>query len=139
MRISQLINLALFQLIKFHQEWYPSVVGICKYLSWLVWKISLIYYIRDSCVLSFFEIWFGSWCCIMMIFEQWRLLPYKNFGLWSPLSATNVTNDEGWYLMEWIFHFHCFLILFLTSKFQFCWPHHMKYNDQIFSTRSEYL
>ena len=45
----------------------------------------------------------------MTILVQCRLLPYEDFGLRSPLSATNVTNDDGLIVMEWIFHFHFFL------------------------------
>ena len=71
----------------------------------------------------------------MTILVQCRLLPYEDFGLRSPLSATNVTNDEGLIVMEWIFHFHFFWILFLLSKSQFCLPHLKSHHAQVSSTK----
>ena len=60
----------------------------------------------------------------MIIFVQWRLLPYKDSGLCSPLSAKKVTNDEGLIFDGMNLLFSLFFILFLLSKFQFCLPDH---------------
>ena len=70
----------------------------------------------------------------MTILVQCRLLPYEDFGLRSPLSATNVTNDAG--LIDGMdLSFSFFWILFLLSKSQFCLSHLKSRNAQVSSTK----